>query len=325
MSYGYWIFATRRWAHDVIGWHPDTGEVVHIGGGHLRDPYGLVVHADRLLIADKINHRILRWSRGSYDILGTRDLSGHRKTRIAGRLHSPGHPTSLGHVNGRGILVTYSADNTIYAIGPDGGLDLVLGIPAGNPGQDSGLREMVSIEDATRVPLRMPTNLAVLSDGGIAFIERGFQIVRVWHPSVGLRCLFPVSQRNAWQNRTEVPALLPVSDYHPAFPTALASDGQGDLFLADAVHRCVWHIPAKGGVMDRVMTADGPGPGGPAALSYGPDGTLWVMDYGSASIVGFRRSGADWHPVPTAAQPRQELQGFRLQGAGLVCTHLAFT
>ena len=104
MAYGYRIYFTERAKHRVVRWDPDTGGVATVAGGEtagndadqrLRDPYGLAIdRGGHLLIADKLNHRIMRLT-NRLECLQHHAADGHRHVCAATPLHRRGGPDIL--------------------------------------------------------------------------------------------------------------------------------------------------------------------------------------------------------------------------------------
>jgi streptogramin lyase len=156
----------------------------------------------------------------------------------------------------------------------------------------------------------------------VLFIERGYQVVRSYHPGRGIRGIFPLARAMAFVNGEPLAESMAIDAYHPAFPTGLAQDAAGRWYLADAAHRRVWQVDDEAGTLRCVVASQGAGRGGPAALGFGPDGVLWVLDYSEPGIRGYRpRESGRWEPVAACCHGlgTERLHCGGEEGAGLVC------
>ncbi len=332
MGFGYKVYFTERAKNRVIGWDPDTGSASVIAGDgvtgsesdqRLHSPYGLAVDDEgHLLIADKMNHRFARLT-NRLAPLATRDASGTRSSRFPGHRHAPMNPTSIARRKhgGKGYLAAYSDDNTIYHIHPNGDLELVMGVPPLLGAVFTGFQASIPEAEIKRVPLNMPTALAERDDGTIFFIERGYQVIRVYSPGNGIVVLFPWIEP-AQRNQSPLPDSLSMADFQPSYPTSLALDGQGRLFIADARQQAVWCVDEGRGVVERVYRSQALASqaGGPAAITFGSDGTLWVLDHGEGRVNAVRFAAGQWQRVVTRCSTLTEgISCISYEGAGLVC------
>jgi len=162
----------------------------------------------------------------------------------------------------------------------------------------------------------VPTQAIRRKNGSLTVIERGYQVVRSWRRGGPLRCLFPLRNRKRWIGRATLvmPDVLPMDDYHPSFPTALATDAQDRLFLADAEQKRVWRLDEKAGIMETVVRSISMGPG---AITIASDGMLWVVD-GDGIVRGYSPATSGLWPE-VSASPATERGKWIPQGSGLVC------
>lgn len=333
MAYGYKIYFTERAKNRVICWNPDTGKSSVAAGESangdpeqkLRDPYGLTIDADgRLLIADKLHHRICRLNRGRLERLTVRDADGHRAGVRGPHREHPLCPTALFCEPDGALLCAYSDDHTIYRVHPDGRLELVLGIPPSQTYVYGGCRERVPGNEAKQVPLHTPTAVVRRKDGTMFFVERGYQVVREYHSRRGLRSLFSIWGVAPLRRGDAIPTTVAFDAYRPVYPTALALDKEEKLYLTDAAQQAVWQMDFEASVL-RLVARVGETPetsgGGPSAAAFGPDGTLWVVDTGQGSVCGLRRGrGGRWAPVnERLATARQRGLCSASEGAGVCC------
>jgi hypothetical protein len=113
-----------------------------------------------------------------------------------------------------------------------------------------------------------------------------------------------------------------MSQYHPVFPASLALDANENLYLAEPVHGCVLRLDVAGGRLSPVVVSTfDPRACGPAALSFGSDGTAWVLDSRLASVRAYEvRQDGLWQPLATELN---RLNGQPLAlgtgSAGIVC------
>lgn len=231
MSFGYSVYFTERRKNRVVCWSPDTGDSEVVAGESqdgsldqtLSDPYGLAMDMQgRLLIADKRNCRICRLANGRLEKVLTKDRDGHRKSRFMNKVDNPENPTGIFAEKDGSLLVAYSDDYTIYRVHPDGGLELVLGVPPNRHATFEGYFETVGADQLSKTPLHMPTSVVARSDGTLFFIERGYNVVREYKPGGDLKSVF-VRGEDGGQPKP-LPKTLSRSSFWPRFPTSLALD-----------------------------------------------------------------------------------------------------
>jgi hypothetical protein len=334
MAYGYRIFFSERIRNRVVCWDPDAGTATIVAGDgvtgsgddqRLHDPYGLAIDASgHLLISDKLQHRIVRLTNRleAVDARNCERVGAHGVHRSR-NMERPKCPTGMHTGRDHSLLVSMSDDHSIRRIHPDGRMEVVLGVADGGPvlfGEPP-----VAIPEALvrSTPVRVPAGLVERQDGSLIYIERGYQLVRHYVPGRGIASLFPHDQARVWRGHRETPARIAMRDYSPVYPTALAEDARGQLFLADAWHRCVWQMDLAQGMLIKVMEtpADPARPdGGPAALACGTDGTLWVLDYGDGRISGHLQTPTGWRRSAASCSTIYEAMPCSAsEGSGLVC------
>lgn len=326
MAFGYKVYFTERQRNRVMCWDPDGGEARAVAGGEqvqegdqaLRNPYGLAVDAQgRLLIADKRHSRLARLEKGRLETVRTRDADGHRKHRFIGRIDSPVNPTSI-HVRPDGsLLVAYSDDFTIYRVQKDGKLELILGLPPTKQAVFRGYFATVPAAALAETPLNMPTCVVEDRQGTIYFIERGYNVVRRYRPGGDLESVFVRRDRRP----ESLPKKLTTENSWPVFPTGLALDAQGRLYVSDGVYASVFVVEPGNKEVRRIAVGE-EGRCRPAALAFGPDGVLWVLDTGEGRVVGFRRSTLGRWKALASPQWKTEIDGVycaAMGGAGIAC------
>ncbi len=338
MAYGYRVYFTERAKHRVVRWDPDTGAVATVAGGEaagavtdqqLRDPYGLAIdRGGHLLIADKLNHRITRMT-SRMESLPQRVMGSHRQMGAQTPLHRRVGlevmqcPTGLFQEDDGNLLCAYSDDHTIYRMRPEGRLEWVLGVPPNRPQVFGAFQERVPLASIADVGIWGPTGVVKRKDGVIFFIERGYQEVRIYEPGVGLRALFPHRLAIAFRDRPVAPERAALNDYHSTYPSSLALDGAGRLFMADATQGVVMHIDLEAGVVSKVidLTGVGGGQGGPVAMAFGPDGTAWVLESRTGSVRSYRPNTTGAWAAQSAMLNSRPGEGLTINhgGAGLVC------
>ncbi len=337
MAYGYQIYFTERAKNRVICWNPDTGTARVVAGDgvtgagddqKLRDPYGLAVdQSGHLLIADKLHHRVLRLT-NRLDLVQAQDQDGHRRDRPDTPPHQrnrpPWCPTGLFVESSGSVLCSYSDDHTIYRLHANGRMELVLGVPPNHPqiiGQCPAFVPEAQIRSAM---IWGPTTLVSSRAGIIYFIERGFQSVRVYAPGQGLRTLFPSQLYAQFRDNPVVPSNGRTDAYHPSYPSGLALDASERLYLADATQRVVLRIDILAGTFE--VVAEIPfsmgKTGGPAAISFGPDGTAWLLESRTGSVRSYKSPAhGPWQPLSAVLSTRgDEGLTINVAGAGLSCT-----
>lgn len=325
MSFGYAVYFTERAKNRVIRWHPDTGDTDIVAGEppggeedqFLNSPYGLVFDpGGSLLIADKLNHRICKLSNGRLEALVLKDLQGTRAPRADSPFgYSPELrcPTGLFVEKAGSLLCTFADDYTIYRIQPNGEIELVLGIPPNRNYLRHALCEQVPVEDLPVTPLGVPTGIVFRQrTEQMVFIERIHQTVRVLERGGELRCIFPYGVYWDHSRRTVAPTHSAMTDYHPAFPGCLALDQDDVLFMTEVLHGCVLKVDLDKREVRKVIevrkSKSEPNLG-VAAMTFGPDGTAWIMNSAELAIEAYAPTQqGTWMPLAN------RLTHFRGQG-----------
>lgn len=336
MSFGYSVYFTERAKDRVVCWNPDSGDSEVVAGEpkdgaadqKLKSPYGLAMDASGcLLIADKRNSRLCRLRNDRLEKVQTRDGDGHRRSRFTERVDNPENPTGIFVEKSGTLLVTYSDDYTIYRVRGDGTLELVLGVPPNRHALFEGYFETVKADKLAQTPLHMPTGVVEGSDGTIYFIERGYQAVREYQPGGDLKSVFmrgedvgpvqplPTRPPGLWREK------LNRFGFWPRHPSGLALDARENLYVADFVYGCVFIVDLGSGNVTTIST--GAAASKPAAICFGPDGTLWVLDLGAAQVKGYRKgSRGAWQAAGASLKTESDpaaLSCVALGGAGIVC------
>ena len=332
-EFGYKIYFTERPKNRVMCWDPDSDDLTVVAGEPadgakdqlLEEPYGLALaHDGSLLVTDKHHNRICRIRGERLEPMATRDASGSR-ARLKERYRDmPATPTSMWPMPDGTLLCTYCDDGTIYRIQRDGSLELFLGKPRDGTFAISGCRAVVPPEDVPGTPVVFPTDIVARDDGTVFFIERGYEVVREYHPQRGLRSISATDRRKQWSMRGTVPDSIPLAEFQPVYPTSLALDSEGRLFIADSGVRCVLRIneDKTASCVMRSPKPEKPVGGGPAGITFGPDGVLWVLDTSHGTLQGLSSSGGDgWTEVASTEvlPPGDESGNSKIGGVGIVC------
>jgi len=332
MTYGYNVYFTERQKNRVACWSPDTGAVRIVAGDgatgpgdsqKLQNPYGLAIdQTGHLLIANKSKNCIDRLS-NRLDPLATVDATGERKNRFIGTINYPMGPSSVNVCRNGNVLVAYSVDGTIYRIDSYGHLARVVGaLPSANVAIKP-LRNIPPADVATAA-LYHPAFAIESPDGLIYFTERGHQVVRVYQPSTGIRSLFaPSAAIDALYLTRPSPVTLDMAHYHSAYPTSIAFDATCALYLADILQQCIWQVDLAAGSVRQIMKSNLRDPsikGGPAAMTFGPDNTLWVLDHGEGMVIGYVKSAQGWRRVAASCSTNYAAVKCQVtESAGIVC------
>jgi len=341
MAYGYKVYFSERPRNRVICYDPDSREARVVAGEprdgdvtqRLNDPYGLTLDkSGRLLIADKLNNRVCRVESGKLVPLPIIDGNGHRKLIPGSRYRHAQErmvsPTGLFCEKDGAFLCAFSDDRTVYRIHSNGHLELLLGIPPNRPQVVRKIRDVVPQSELKELPLFGPTAVTESADGTIVFIERGYQSVRQYHSRRGVRTIFPSAQSRAFRHAgnssraVQIPEQGALSEYHPAFPSAVAFDSDGLLYLSDIQHKRILAIDLTRQCFSTVLQAGATETAGKyAGFAFGPKGAVWVLDAAAGTIQEYSRERAKaWVAV---GAPVTEVAGKRFQffpaGAGMVC------
>lgn len=336
MAFGYRIYFTERAKNRVVCWDPDSGDAEVVAGEprdkdpdqYLKDPYGLAMDkSGRLLIADKLNHRVCRLENQRLSRIPLKDEDGHRLPRPDTRRgivkKNLECPTGIAVEQDGSLIVSFADDHTIYRVKPSGRLELLAGIPPNRHYTVGRIAEEVSSEELADTPLWGPTSVVKDSKGSLYFIERGYQVLRRLNLKDGLRCVFPFAgwQTSRWMTTT--PSASTFSDYHPTFPSSMAFDGNGVLYLTDVAQGSVMRLSFNSDRVEPVVSkpTNMERLGGPAGLAIGPDNVAWVVDSLRNRVQGYDvTSTGAWQE---RSDRLDEVGGRPLQfysaGAGVVC------
>lgn len=299
MGFGYAVYFTDRAGKRVIRWDPDEGTAEVVAGEppdgdrsqKLDDhPHGVAFDPrGSLLVSD--DFRICRVRNGRLEALVLRDPTGHReRCPESPAAYDPRQlvgPSGMVPEPGGTLLCAFLRDHTVYRIHPSGDLELVLGVPKVRGYQFGVPREVIPPEEIHCAPVFSPDSIVTRRDGTIFFTEKGYLLLREYHPERGLRSVFPLGLQSHFSDRSSAPEQAAIASYHPSRPGTLALDRAETLYLAETRHGCVLEIDPERGKVRRVLESRKPeseSPGGISALTFGPDGTAWVMD-ASASLI----------------------------------------
>jgi sugar lactone lactonase YvrE len=245
-----------------------------------RAPAGLALTADgSLLVADTGNHRIRRITRGgrvstyagsetSHDDLG-RALGGRRDGSASQAQFA--YPTGLAADSQGDVYVADAGNGRLCRISSGG--------------------EVTTVPTSGAASLDTPTDVTVAPDG------------RMWVADPGAGAIWlaaPGEPLTEW--RPQEP------DERPTSPAGLAaSSGPGDealIYIADSGGNCLWRLDGDEFVVvagqqspDGAGRADGPGDiarlSSPVGLAMGPEGDLYVADFGNNSLRRVQLAGDD--------------------------------
>jgi sugar lactone lactonase YvrE len=332
MGFGYRIFFTERQRNRVICWYPDQGRAqVMAGDGatgpgrdqQLMSPYGLAMDAaGHLVIADKMHHRLVRLT-SLLTPVGSASL-GRLCTQLQPLMNPlrsdfPRTPTGVCRSTGSSFLVTYSDDYCIVRLDELGTSSIVLGAPAATGLVFPGYMPHIPEAHIRQTLLNQPTGVVQGPDGAIYFIERGFQAVRVYRPGQGISGVATVAKPGPTGS---LPDAMPLPQFRCRYPTGLALLPTGELLISDSHHHAVVQIDlARQTAQCIYRSQKSPTGGAPAAVTVGPDGTLWVLDPGDGLVVGLSRGSGQWQRVASRCSTLvegEELCGSN-EGAGILC------
>jgi hypothetical protein len=217
------------------------------------------------------------------------------------------------------LICSFADDYTIYRIRPDGQIELILGMVRNRNYHFKAPRERVPMAEIPDTPINVPVGVVKRSDGTLFFIERRPQMVREYHPDRGLRSVFPFAKAPEYRRKGEAPAQSLITNYHPAYPGALALDAAEKLYLTDVRHGCVLQVDTRLNQVRRVIALEREDPkhsGGASSVGFGPDGTAWVLDSIHGVVRGYRpQRDGEWTPTKEMLSHIQG-QALRLPAAG---------
>jgi sugar lactone lactonase YvrE len=306
MAYGYTIYFSCRSNNRVLCWDPDSGRADILAGEgspftqpqqKLKDPYGLAVDpTGGVIIADKLNNRIVRIKGGTFTVVPTLDREDRSHRTSLRDVGFPVTPAGLSLEPDGTLLISYSEDGTIRRLLPNGTLKVAIGIHPMYNYVLSGCEEIVPPPRSNYFPINRPTSIASEGYGHTYFIERGYQLVRRLDANGVLSCVFKPNPHISSPPQG-VGATVRTSDYAPPFPTSVALNRHGIVYVADAAHGCVWEVDEPNGIARCIGMSDRSGnvksQAGPAALAFGPDGVLWILDFGEKRVWGIRPARPD--------------------------------
>jgi sugar lactone lactonase YvrE len=275
-----------------------------------------------LVIADKQNNRLVRLT-NQLTPVGKESLSQllaqQRPLMVSMRIDFPRTPTSLCRSTGSTFLVTFSDDYCIVQVNELGASTIVLGAPAATGLVFPGYAHYIPETKIRQTLLNLPTCVVQGPDGAIYFIERGFQVVRVYRPGQGIRgVMLPADPYQTGP----LPDAMPLTLFRCRYPTGLALLPTGELLVSDSRHHAVVQINLTRQTVQCIYRSQrAPLGGAPAAVTVGPDGTLWVLDPGDGLVVGLSRVSGQWQRVASRCSTLNE--GEELcsanEGAGILC------
>lgn len=240
-----------------------------------RKPAGLVVASDGMVfVADSGNHVVRRIANGSVSTLagdgerGSRDGSGS-----AARFNEP---TGLALAPDGSLYVADFGNHTIRRITADGTVTTV----AGSAGQGG----FVDGAAATLARLRSPVDVAVDPAGTVFVLDRSNHAVRVLD-ATGLLTTRAGDGSAGFADGAGRAARF-------KFPTGLAVDAEGGVWVADTDNQALRHVAPDGTVSTplgrQLGRADGVGAAArffnPKDVAAGPGGRLLVADRGNHAV-----------------------------------------
>jgi sugar lactone lactonase YvrE len=238
---------------------PD-GIIASVPAGSFSAPFGLVLDREgNLFVADTYNRRVQKVAADGTisTLLGQTELS------------LPSAVAVDGHGN---LFIADSNDHRIRKVSPDGSLTTVAGTGAAGFAGDHAA--------ATAAPLNAPSGLAVDREGNLFIADRYNHRVRRLAPDGSLTTVAG----------TGTPGFA--GDEGPAtaaplnFPSGVAVDSQGNLFIADSLNHRVRRVGVDGVIRTVIGGEPGGGSGSePAILLHYPSsvavdetGNLLVAD-----------------------------------------------
>jgi sugar lactone lactonase YvrE len=242
----------------------------------LNYPYGIAVDRwGNRFIADSGNHRILRAddSRYAFHIAGTGHAgdSGDGGPAREAQLNSP---RGLAEDPMGNLFVADTENHRIRRISRDGIISTVAG--TGKPGYfgDGG--------PAARSRLRYPEAVATDGRGSLFIADRGNNRIRKVTPDGLIRTVAGTGK--AGKSGDGGPALQARLNS----PRGIATDSQGDLFIADSVNRCVRKVDRRG-IITTVAGESGPETPGslayPTSVALDGKGALYILDSLNRRVV----------------------------------------
>jgi uncharacterized protein (TIGR03437 family) len=228
---------------------------------------------DSLYIADAVNHRIRKVTHAgvitTFAGTGVAGFSGDGGPAASAQLDSPYGLAFDGTGN---LYIADLGNARVRKIALDGTIATVAGGGSLPPG---GMNEGGS---ATTITLNEPRNVAIDGHGTLYFSDFGGQrVFRV--DSNGSLTTMAGTGVQGFSGDGGLAALAQV-----AFPTGLAFDRQGALYIADSQNHLIRKI--AGGMISSIARA-----ATPTGMTVDTFGTLWVADPGAGQLLSFPVNG----------------------------------
>jgi len=288
-------FYIADFANNVIRRINSNGEVTtFVGSGHaafgdgkgrkahLKGPDNIAIGSDgSLYVADADNFRIRKVvSDGSINTIAGSGIKGYKDG--SAKTARFAYPTGVAVDKDDNVYVADRGSHTIRKIMPDGNVSTIAG--NGFPGYADGKSNMTHFKE--------PISVAVDHAGNVYVADSGNNSIRKIMPD-GTVTTLAGNQQHGYKDGTGKDALF-------AWPTGIAVDGAGNIYLCDSQNSRIRRITADG-VVSTVAGisipgfADGPGYSAqfnfPTGIEVDKAGNIYVADSGNNRIRKVSQGG----------------------------------
>lgn len=263
----------------------------------LSQPLGVAVTDTGIAIADSGNHRVRVVDRaGTISTIAGGEAAGFAGDGGPAATALLSFPTGLAWSEDLGLLVADTNNNRVRRVAADGAIDTAAGNGLSSYSGDGG-----SAPDAQ---LYEPIGVAGTPDGGIVIADSLNHVVRRIDPDLTIHLVAGSPDRTGYEGDGG-----PATQATLEFPTGVATDAAGAVYIADVGNHAVRKVDGRGVIttIAGTGTAGSTGDGGPAVaaqlsgptgLSVDRSGNVFVADAGNHRI---RRIDAATGVITTVA------------------------
>jgi sugar lactone lactonase YvrE len=252
-------------------------------------PWSVAVKDDVLLVAEAVNNRV-RAINSAYQISTIAGTNADGYSGDGGRATNARlfRPTAITPGPAGSVYVADLGDNRIRVVGSNGVISTIAGLKARASTGDGG--------PARKAHLASPTGVAIDRWGNVYIAENSTHRVR----RIDYRGVITTVAG------TGVPGYSgdrgPARKAKLSYPTSIAVDGSGNVYVADLGNSRIRKIDRRG-IITTVAGTGRRGPGGvegpatraelnlPIGVAWGPDGALYIADAGNNRVKKVTRDG----------------------------------